>query len=1315
MRLKFIITIPLLLNFTIIYSQFSHLFTNLTVQTGLNSNVANSIVQDKYGFIWIGTEEGVARFDGNQVIKFKNNGTQNSIPSNNISCLLYDNQYIWIGTWNGLAKINIETFEIKQINIGQTKVVRALFKDSKDQVWIGTANGILVFNEKENSYVYYNSQNSQISHNTIRAFSETIDGSIWIGTYDGLNRFKNNKFENIYLKGDRKPLISNDLILKITQSLNNDSTIWIGTETGLINFNIYTTNSRHYNLDNINLSNEVIKCIYQQNDSLLWLGTDFGLNVINLNTNKVNNHFHDPLQNHTIANNVIWEIFEDKNKRIWFITSGGTSFINSATPDYLMHEIFNSTNHSRAGNQVKSMLTDDLGNLWMATMHGVIRKNIKKGTEKHFTTTSPLNERILLDNVYALEKDKYGRIWIGTAGGINIWNEKTRKMKSITANKQNGLTSNYISGFAITNDNSIWVSAWEGGLFKISGDIENLNNLKFIEIDKNDQGKFVTNGENLFVASGNEFWEINTKNLQKQNIINVEQITEDVPITSYLYRKNGTIWLGLEDKIIEYLPKNDSLKIIELQNIISSKIINLIEDKTKNIFATTYNSIIKFDTKTQNQTTIPINTDTYFKGFYNHSSTLFDNKTIYFGGDNGYIEINPEQIQNNQHKSEIFISSFYINNQQKSPLDINRTIEKDINFIDEIKLKYNENSISLDLTTLDFISPKSSQFSYRLLPVENSWNNTTGQRNIVSYSNIKPGKYKLQIKGKSIGGSWSDTKEIAIIITPHILFSKPFIVLYIVIIISMIYLFLNIYNTRHKIKNEIEIVKLQSENDKKIYESKINFFTNISHEFRTPLTLILPPIKQVLNESQDAEQKHILQLAYKNSLRLSKLVNQLLDLRKIETSEIKLNQSITNLNNVCKDVFSSFSDIANRNEIKYNLIIPEKDTIVNIDKEKIEIVFFNILSNAFKFTNFGGKITFTINYSEELIITIEDDGIGISKKEINKIFEQFYQTSNSNKTSKAGSGIGLTLAKQYVQLHNGAISVESEENKGTKFIINLTPAISNSSEIENIEEKNIKESERQTEINNILQKKILVVDDNLDILDYIKWNLQHKYIILTSTNGQEALKEIEKEQPHLIISDISMPVMDGIELCSKIKNDKTTAHIPVILLTAKTYHEHKLEGINSGASLYITKPFEIDFLKSSINSIFEREKELTKFIKNQILISPTKDETLSNDEQFISKVMSIIENNIANPNLSVEFIANQTNISSTHLYRKIKEITGLSTKDIITNYRLEKAKQILENKELNVTETMYAVGFSSISAFSRSFKNKYGITPGSIK
>lgn len=1300
--------------------QAPYIFTNLTTLNGLKSNVTNSIVQDKYGFIWIGTQEGLSRYDGYKMLTFHSEGNSASISSDNISTLLYDDDYIWIGTWNGLSRINIKTFEIEQINTGDSKVIRTLFKDSSGKIWIGTASGILIYNKNLNSTIFYNTSNSSITHNTIRSFYETKNGTIWIGTYDGLNKYEDNAFTGFNLKGSQKPLLENNLICTIhAYSDDNDSILWIGTETGLVKFDATTGKHIQFNSDNTLLSNEVIKCIYQQDDSILWLGTDFGLNILNINTRKVHSYYHDPLINHTIANNVIWEIFEDQQKRLWLITSGGVSIVNHKTPDYVMHEAYYSYSEPRIGNQIKSMLIDDDQNLWMATIHGVIKKSAITGKESYFTTTSQSRKRILLDNVYALAQDKFKRIWIGTAGGINIWDSETQVMKAITANKQNGLTSNYISGFAITDDGTIWVSAWEGGLYKIIGDNRNLDKIQFLKIEDNGEGRFLASGNRIYMSIANLFWEIDTKTLQKKSIKIINKELQFKSVSAQAATSDGAIWIGSENKLLKYQPEENSIHIISISTGAPEKIINIREDASGYIWATTHNTLIRVDPNSNTYLTMPVNTNTFFKGFYNYSNSATQKNTLYFGGDNGYIEVNPDAINVTRESPEVYISELYINNQPKLPTDSVHISKVDIPFVNYLNLKSFQNSITFEFTTLDYLFPEVSQYKYRLHPHEESWTYTSGEKNFAVFSNLRPGSYQLEVRGTNRLGSWSETKLMTFHISPPLLLSKGFIILYLLLIIALTYLIFNIYNFRQKLKNEMNILRLESKHSELIYNTKINFFTNISHEFRTPLSLILPPIQQMLKNPSTPVQEKMLQLAFRNAQRLYKLVSQLLDLRKIETAEINLSPAPTNMVQLVEEVYHFFTDVSSRNEIDYTIIKPHDPVFSLVDREKIEIVLFNLLSNAFKYTPFGGKISIEIQkVNHQVEVKISDTGSGISENDQLYIFKQFYQTTDSSKHIKTGSGIGLTLANEYVKMHKGTLTVNSDVEEGSTFTLTLTTCNSpkESSYTQEIESKKIEINESQSLFHTppASSKRILIIDDNEDILDFIKWNLQSEFHLITARDGEEGWKIIKEKNPNLVISDVMMPIMDGIELCAKIKEDKRTAHLPVILLTAKSMDQQKVEGMQSGADMYITKPFDIDYLRSCIDAIFKRDRQLSEFIKSQIILTPP---TLENneknpDEQFLAEVMSIIENNLSDPNLTVEYIATETNMSATHLYRKLKHITGRSTKELMIDYRLQKAAMHIKSKSFNVTETMYAVGFSSLSAFSKSFKNKFGVSPG---
>ncbi|GAO30242.1 DNA-binding response regulator, AraC family [Geofilum rubicundum JCM 15548] len=443
-------------------------FFNLTVKDGLSSNMTNSIVQDQYGFMWIGTQEGLCRHDGYKMLYFQSGADPNSLSSNNMSALLLDGDQLWIGTWDGLNVMDVQSFENKRLDTGKARVIRTIYKDDAGHIWVGTSEGILIFEKGTSSYHQITTANSGLSHNMIRSFHQTPDGDIWIGTYDGLNRYRKGVITSYDLKGDYKPLLQNNLICTIVPSFGDqDSVLWVGTETGLVRFNVNSLDYSLYNSTNTSFSNEVIKTIYTPNDSLLILGTDFGLNIYNRTTGSNDIYYHDPLIDNTIVSNVIWEIFEDRQNRLWLITSNGVSIVDHSVPLYQFHEAYFFNDHPRIGNQVRDILIASDQTVWLATIHGVVHHDRESGTTRMFSSTSKPRHRILLDNVYSLQEDHLGRIWMGTAGGMNVWDEKRQKMYAITAHPQNGLTSNYISHFYLEEDGTVWLTAWKVAFLRV--------------------------------------------------------------------------------------------------------------------------------------------------------------------------------------------------------------------------------------------------------------------------------------------------------------------------------------------------------------------------------------------------------------------------------------------------------------------------------------------------------------------------------------------------------------------------------------------------------------------------------------------------------------------------------------------------------------------------------------------------------------------------------------------------------------------------------------------------------------------------------
>ncbi len=1315
-----IIVILNLLFVSILFSQDkeSLYFSNLRQEDGLPSNVINSVVQDRLGFMWISTTNGVCRYDGYSTIIFKQDATHNSITSNNVGTLLIEGDTLWVGTSAGLCYLNTITFEVTRVNLGPETTIRSLYKAMDGRLWIGTSKGLIIFDKSKNQYKYFDPQNSNLSHSTIRCFYEASDSSMWIGTYHKLNRYKNGKFDSFDLKRDYKPLLKNNLILDICPLNNqNDSILLVGTETGLAVFNAHTFESTLYNSENTQITNEVVKCIYKEDDHL-WLGTDFGLSVFNLNFEQIDTYYHNPILNHSIANNVIWDIYRDRNDVIWLLTSNGISIINKRNPFFKLHEEFYSINNQKAGNQIRDILIANDGNIYMATIHGVIIQNLKNNKRNYFTVNS--EHKLLLDNTYAVVEDLYGRIWIGTAGGINIWDPEKEVMSSISANRSNGLTSNYISSFAISNEGSLWVNAWEGGVFKVTGNLNNLSTIRFSKIEDAAPDKIFSCNEDIFYSDGAKLYKINNETLVKEIVPSISEMFGKQSISSMTTSDKESLWIASNKLLVHYFPANDSSKIYTLDNPVIQTPISLEINSDTSVWMASLTTVSRFNTSSNDIISMPLNPSFPLKNFYAKCSASSKDGLVLFGGDNGYVEVNSAIQVSKVNLPSAVISGLQINNDRIDIQQSREILKNDIAYTKRLELKYSNNSLTFYFSTLNYWLPKKSHFRYKLLNYDSEWRSTQDV-NYAAYSNLKPGKYEFDVEAVNYAGLKSDkTTRLEVVILPPLWLSGPFIALYILIFIGLIYLTFSIYLKRQKLYNQLRLANLEKVHSEEILNTKQQFFTNISHEFRTPLSLITPPIQQVLNSGElHGKNLEMLKLAEKNSKRLLKLVNQILDFRKMEEQGVPLIKSNIDIISFSKEVYESFLDLASRNEIDYTFNTKEDVCLILCDKEKIEAILFNLLANAFKHTPPSGKIQIILekiiqDRVDKIQIKVIDSGSGINISDQIKIFNSFYQ-ANNNASGQQGTGIGLAMAKQYALMHNGDIKVKSEIGTGSEFTFVFPIELPDPEVIESTDHvisAVAKESEDVPVYQSNL-KKLLIVDDNPDILNYIEINLSSEFNIYKATNGNMGIEMALEVKPDIIVSDIMMPVMDGIEMCKTMKKNAALHQIPVILLTAKSLDIQKIEGVESGASMYITKPFDINYLKACIYNLLERDLQLYDFIKKQLLIKPQEtDNTEANqDEVFIKKVMVIISENISNPELSVDMISSKLGMSSTHLYRKLKAITNQSTKDILKNYRLQKAAQMIQNNEGNITEIMYNVGFNSLSSFSKSFKTKFGVSP----
>ncbi|MDW7691387.1 two-component regulator propeller domain-containing protein [Flammeovirgaceae bacterium SG7u.111] len=1311
-------------------------FSTLSMKDGLPSNIMAGIAQDKHGFLWVATGGGLARYDGYDFDVFKKDISQNSLPSNELTAIVAQGGYVWVGSWGGLCKVNTETFEVTRIKLDSSEVVRTLHLGKNNILWVGTGNGLVRYELDSQTQTLFDKHNSALSHNMVRSLYEDDKGILWVGTYNGLNRLDPNTKKIRSIELDKPSIPENNLILDIKPfSTQADSLIWIGTETGIHLLNTHTFVIEKLSKEEIKFSNEVIKCVYTDAEEKLWLGTDFGLNIVDTKKNSLNVHFHNPKKPYSITSNVIWQIFEDAGGIIWFATSNGLARVNKHSNFYSFQEVSHSFDQLVIGNQVKSILIDSEGNYWLATQYGVELINKRTGKKTTFSTDSPSPRKILLNNVYALEEDIYGRIWIGTAGGINVWDKNTNTMTSITASDKNGLTSNYVGNFSQQPDGTLWVSYWHGGVFKIDGDFQTLENIRFIPVKNLSTGseKHIFGRGYLWYNENDKLLKVDPSTLKATSVTAFDEVAANKTIYSIYFSNKGDLWATTSNGFIQYSPKYGRAEFYPINTGVEIILTSLIEDDNGNIWGSSNTSLLKISPNNYHIDIYPLDKNLPINNFYYGCAAIDKKGELIFGGDNGFIVFDPKNVVPNRYKPPVYITSLEVNNKKLFVSEENNLLIKDIPFTSSIELEYQERSVSFEFSSLFFWQPETNFYAYKLEGFDEDWKYVSGAKNIASYSKLPVGNYIFKVKGSNNFGDLNGNEaSLSLTVSPPFFLSKFFIAAYIILAVLAIYYALRIYSQRVHLKNELKITLLENEHAKEIEKTKEHFFTNISHELRTPISLILPPIHEIqkggdLNEKNE----NLISLAEKNSRRLLKLVNQILDFNKIETDTLQLNVSQVEMVSFCQEVVSLFTDKAKRHDIEltFSNKIPEQTTWV--DAEKIETVLFNLLSNAFKFTPNGGKVELTIDIDEAsqelkegaIVFKISDTGIGISPEEQTKIFERFYQTKDGKKMGSS-SGIGLTLAAEYVELHHGSIKVESEVDQGTTFTALLPlgtkhlpmETIDSNENINLLAKKSVhgrKGGSTQFQFDLESDKPlVLLIEDNNDIVEFIRNSLSHKYNFISAENGEEGLVKANSFLPQVIVSDIMMPIMDGLTFCGKVKENPKTSHVGIILLTAKSLTSQRVEGIRKGADAYITKPFEIDLLEAYIDHLIHRTEELTNYFNNELIRLPSDPDAMNNeDTKFVKQVMDIIEANISNSNLSVEMISNEMAMSSTHLYRKLKATTDHSANEIIKKYRLKKASILLQNKEGNITDIMYDVGFSSLSYFSKCFKAEYGLPP----
>ncbi|MBN2262058.1 MAG: hypothetical protein JW735_04040, partial [Prolixibacteraceae bacterium] len=905
----------------------SWLFNNIKVKDGLPVDQIFTIAQDSSGFMWFGTINGLIRYDGYSMELFRQHQDANiALPDNQITAIEHDGQSgLWVSCYQGLIHFDTRTWQSRVINLGGPREVRCLLNQGDSLLWIGTATGLFKLNTQTFTYAVYNQQNSPIASNIVRSLYADSQGNIWVGTFNGLLSIsKTGNWEHFNLKGSYKPELKNNLVLDIQPySKKTDSLLWIGTETGLVLFNRNNQTSRVFNSSNTGFGNEVVKCIFPLENGQVFFGTDFGFYHFDSNTLGFKVSIHDPFNNYSLANNVVWDIFSDNAGIVWLATANGISRLSTDEAMFKFTPVYNVYQNMLIGNQVNDLYAAPDGVLWLATKKGV-EALYPNGKREVFSADNPTQRRIVLDNINTITGDNLGRIWIGSAGGINVWDTKNQKMHTITANfdLNKGLRSNYISAFVTPADGSFWVGTWGGGMYKAKGNFLNVDEIYF-EYVANFNTNIYSADDKIWLKHDKKIYNIDLSTMHIQQDSMLSKAVGQNEISSLLVATNGNVWLGLNNQVLQYNPHNGNSKVIDVLTGKTCNINNLLEDFDGNIWGTSLTSIFRYSIHNEQIESFPMKRGIPLDIFLSQSNARSKSGELFFGGNDGFISFNPGDIRKNLFSPQVVISGIKVNN--KEITSVNQLKGKNkaqclVTFIDEIVLKYDQHSISINFSALHFGDPERNIYAYKLEGYDKQWNYTTGNQNSASYSYLSPNKYQFVVKGTNNDGVWSENRAVLnIVVKPPVWASPWAIVIYLLVFQLILFALVVTYRNKHRWKEQIRQITLEKEKNEMLAQAKQQFFTNISHEFRTPLNLITGPVQTLIGLHQADPKAHgLLQLISKNSRRLLSLVNQLMDLRKIENRELELVTEKFGLTTFCNEQYELFSDLAQNRSIQYD-------------------------------------------------------------------------------------------------------------------------------------------------------------------------------------------------------------------------------------------------------------------------------------------------------------------------------------------------------------------------------------------------------------
>lgn len=1275
---------------------------------GLSHQHITSLLRSSDGLMWIGTPAGLHRYDGNS-IRVYSAGGPSGIKDNSITHLFEGPEnHLWIRAGSRMTVLDVRherfihnTDSLLTAMGMKGGILQEIKKDEQGHYWFLYTDGSLFRHSLSKTLAYRSKQNAKISGIALdgkqglwavfdsgclekvnivsmqpilrKCFTSqrSEDYRIFVDAQGSPWMYQSNAPAGIYWWPDDEPLhfyvqspqfpLNNNAVMGVTQ--DSHGRIWIATDHGGVNLFDPKTRSMSYlvneEFNERSLSHNGTSTLLCDREGIVWVGTyKGGVNYYHEQLVQFPHVRHRVNQKNSLPFEDVNRFVEDKDGNLWIGTNGGGLIYYDAKNQSYKQYLHSPTDpHSLGSNVVVSLCLDREGTLWVGTYHGGLNR-FQNGKFQRFLHNPQDSTSLRNNSIWEIYEDRSGRLWVGTlAGGLHLMNRKEGIFQRISK----GPSASYICAMMEDREGALWLGSATG-----------------IEVWKpfSDQVRRFTS----------------THGLKSEYISDILQDSK------------GQIWVATRNGL--HLYTEGKFTAMKYENLDPS-VQTLLEDKTGKIWVSTAKGLSVLS-RYGNEDWAVRNFDAHdglqAASFNENAAVKLKNGDLLFGGPLGFNRIRPEELGQVAQLPQPVLLDFMLFNRSVGvgeAVDGRVILKKSILHTEHISLKYDQNVVSLRLASRYFLHPERVRIKYILDGFSKEWLEVDSKSNIITFTNLSAGDYELRVMASADGEKWTEEKVLLTLSVRPPWWQSIWAFFAYALALVLALLGIRYFERRKQTRRfALQQEREEARRLKELDQLKTKFFTNVSHEFRTPLSLIISPIEKLAKQEEEESKRVHLDLVHRNAKRLLNLVNQLLDFRKIDTRSLRLQNLEGDILVQIRDYALSFRDLAEAKEILYTADIPQHSALCAFDHDKLERIVFNLLSNAFKFTPVGGRVDFQAKLlHHELYLQVSDSGIGISDEARAKIFERYYQDDLLQSVLNQGSGIGLSIVREYLHLMGGKIEVASELGKGSTFQVHIPLGLA-PAQHPKIEKRGA-----------LGGQKILVVEDNEDFRFYLVDNLRESYSVDEARNAEEAWEKVLSFHPDMIVTDVNMPGESGIELCKKIKADKRTWHIPVILLTALSSESVQLEGIEAGAADYIVKPFNVELLLSKIRSHLKQKSSQEKTFKKQVSVDVTTTGLESLDEIFVRKALEVVEKNIGNPLFSVEALAEEMSVSRVGLYKKIFHLTGSSPSEFIRQIRLKRAAQLLEETGRTVSEISYEVGFNNPKVFSRYFRGFWGVLP----